>query len=274
MSNPTLQPEDYTEPRCLLDMSAGNEKAPIEAIPIRRVIEKLDEYLTKSDYPSAERHIKYWLAEAEAGRDFGGLLSLTNELMGLYRNELRADDAINTAERGLELAAKAGYDGTVTGATTLLNAATVFKAFGRPERAVPLYEQAREIYEQHLSGDEYKLGGLYNNMALALVDLKRYDEAFELYEKAISVMEKCENCEPEQAVTCLNMANAVEARDGLDDGAEQINKLLERAESLMNTPTLPHTGYYAYYCEKCAPTFEYYGWFAFAEELKGRAKKL
>ena len=269
-----LRPEDYEEPECLLDMSLPDDKTPTESVPLRRIIEKLDEYLTKEDYPAAERHLKYWAEEAKRGRDNGGLLSITNELMGLYRNAGRGEDALNAAEEGLALAEKHGFTGSVTGATTLLNAATVCKAFGKPERAVELYSKAKEIYESHLSDNEYKLGGLYNNMALSLVDVKRYAEAFELYEKALAVMAKCENCEAEQAVTCLNMANAVEAEKGLEEGAEEIYSLLEKAESFMNTETLPKVGYYSFYCDKCAPTFEYYGWFGFAEELKQRAAEI
>ena len=268
-----IRAEDYEEPACLLDMSAGDDKAPSETIPIRRVIEKLDEYLQKQDYPAAERHLKYWEAEALRGNDRGGLLSVTNELMGMYRNALRADDAIAAAERGLTLAREGGYTGTLTGATTLLNAATVFKAFGMPEKAVKLYGQARAIYESRPDADAYKLGGLYNNMALALVDVGRFDEAFSLYGKAMEIMGKCGNCEAEQAVSCLNMANAVEARDGLAEGAEEIEKLLARAQEYMDCETLPHRGYYAYYCDKCAPTFEYYGWFGYAAELKKRAEE-
>ena len=33
-------------------------------------------------------------------------------------------------------------------------------------------------------------------------------------------------------------------------------------------------GYYAFVCEKCAPTFDYYGWFAEAEKLNGEAARI
>ena len=31
-------------------------------------------------------------------------------------------------------------------------------------------------------------------------------------------------------------------------------------------------GYYAFVCEKCAPTFEYYGYFLAAQDLNERAE--
>lgn len=59
--------EDYEEPRCLLNMHPE-----VVSIPVGRVIEKLDSYLNQNDYSSAERHLEYWLSEAEAGEDDRG----------------------------------------------------------------------------------------------------------------------------------------------------------------------------------------------------------
>ena len=81
-----IRPEDYEEPRCLLcGEPYGAEQ--VESIPQQRVIDKLDEYMSRRDYAGAERHLLYWLAEAEANRDERGQLMLNNELMGFYRKQ-------------------------------------------------------------------------------------------------------------------------------------------------------------------------------------------
>ena len=262
--------EDYEEPACLLDMERGGD-APLERVDIRRVSGKLDEYLQKCDYAGAERHLKYWLAEADADRDLIAKHTLLNESMGMYRNAGKREEALAAAREGLSLAEKLGYTGTVAGATTLLNAATVYKWLGDPQRAFELYAQAKDIYESQLSGGEYRLGGLYNNMALALVDFKRFAEANELYDKAVRIMLGCADCEAEAAITLLNKADAAEAELGPEDGAERIEELLDRAEELLDTPSLRDTGLYVYYCGRCAPVFDHYGRFGFAAELRGRA---
>ena len=46
------------------------------------------------------------------------------------------------------------------------------------------------------------------------------------------------------------------------------------AEALLDTPSVPRNGYYAFVCEKCAPTFSYYGYFLTAEKLTGRAEEI
>ena len=238
---------------------------------VDRILSKLDEYLHKNDYVSAERHLVYWLDEATKAGDVHAELPICNELMGLYRKLGREDDAIGCAERALSVVDANGLDKQVSAATTYLNAATVYKAFGRAADGIGLFERAREIYERELDAHDARLAGLYNNMGLALVDLGRFREAEERYNRAVAILQSSETGALEIAITYLNMASAAEAEKGLEDAAEQIEELLNRAEHLLEeSPT--RDGYYAFVCEKCATVFDYYGHFFYANELKRRAR--
>ena len=53
---------------------------------------------------------------------------------------------------------------------------------------------------------------------------------------------------------------------------KQIFALLDRASDLLHTPSLPRNGYYAYVCKACAPTMEYYGYFADARRFLEEAE--
>ena len=55
------------------------------SIPQQRVVEKLDEYMSRRDYAGAERHLLYWLEEALAAGDKRGELMVRNELVGHFR---------------------------------------------------------------------------------------------------------------------------------------------------------------------------------------------
>ena len=107
--------------------------------------------------------------------------------MGLYRKLGRRDEALAAAQAALDRIRILGISHQVGAATTFLNAATVYKAFGMASDALPLFEDARAIYESTLPPKDPRLAGLYNNMALALVDLSRFAEADELYARAIAV---------------------------------------------------------------------------------------
>ncbi len=271
--NAEMDVTDYTDPQCPFCTDAYKSDV-VKPIDVPRVIAKLDEHLGRNDYASAERHLKYWEAEAKQGNDLRGEFSLSEELMGLYRKLGRKEEAVSYAEKAVHYIDLADLKGTVGAATAMLNAATVYKAFGTPERGIPLFEEARRIYEQKLPAEDSRLAGLYNNFALALVDLKRFDEARELYQKALGIMLKTEGGEPEAAITFLNLASLAEAQYGLEKAEKEIEGHLEHAEFLLKKEGLRKDGNYAFVAEKCAPVFGYYGWFGVEAELKAESERI
>ncbi|MBE6656676.1 MAG: tetratricopeptide repeat protein [Ruminococcaceae bacterium] len=238
---------------------------------MERILARLDEHLHKNDYAAAERHLLYWLEEK---KDVPAVaLPLYNELMGLYRKLSRHDEAIHAAETALSLVKENGIEEHPTAATTYLNAATVLHAAKKTEKSIPLFEKARAIYERELSPYDTRLGGLYNNMALALVALSRFAEANELYLRAIAVMENAEDGGTEIAITYLNMADAAVAEHGLTEAEAAVTDLLEKAKELLEEHP-KKDGHYAFVCEKCASVFGYYGHFRYEKELSERARRI
>ena len=270
----------------------------IRPVPQRRIIDKMDEYMSRRDYRGAERHLLYWLEEAKLGGDLQGQLMLRNELVGHYRKTGQKEPAMQSAAMALELLRELDMENTITAGTTYVNIATACGAFGDHERAIRLFEKARAAYESSSQTETQLLGGLYNNMALTCTELGRCEEALALYEKAADLMGRVPDGELEQAITYLNMANTVEVQLGLEAGEQQINALVERAEELleakgeellgkgeaalsdgtdlraMKQEERARLGYYAFVCEKCAPTFAYYGYFMTAESLTERSEEL
>ena len=242
-------------------------------VSAERILGKLDEHLHKNDYAAAERHLSFWLSEARAAKDVRIELLIQNERMGLYRKLSQREQALACASAALSVVEEQGISQMVGAATTLLNAATVYKAFGMAEDALPLFEQARAVYERELAQDDTRLAGLYNNMALALVDLGRFQEAVLLYRQALQIVEAEENGAPEAAVTYLNIATAKEAELGSLAAEEQISLCLEKAKQLLEGYK-ERNGNYAFVCEKCASVFGYYGYFRYEKELKERARRI
>ena len=246
----------------------------IRPIPRQRVVEKLDEYMSRRDYAGAQRHLLYWLEEARLGGDLRGELMLRNELVGHCRKTGDREGALENAGAALALIDRLDFGGTISAATTFVNAATAMSAFGEHERALSLFEKARHIYESAAATEPQLLGGLYNNMALTCAALGRWDEAGALYDRAVAQMEKVPGGALEIAITCLNRADLLAARDGLEAAERAIFDLCERAVALLDGPELAHDGYYAFVCEKCAPTLDYYGWFDDARRLREEARRI
>lgn len=300
-----LKPEDYADPQCPFSGEGYGVTAEVRAVPQQRIVEKLDEYMARRDTAGAERHLLYWLEEAQLGRDLRGELMLRNELTGHYRKAGEKEKALANADRALELLKELGMEQTVSAGTTYVNAATANNAFGENERSIELFRKARAVFEaaprREAEGAGVSpefLGGLYNNMALAETALGHYPEAEELYEKALQVMETVPGGEPEQAITWLNMVQTVVTACGMEDEAaeKRIGEYLERAEALLDkvwkevsgntepgadaeavsaaSVSPARRGYAAFVFEKCAPMFLQCGWFAVSKELKKRAEEL
>lgn len=268
--NGFLQPEDYAEPRCLLCDEPYGVTPEVKAVPQQRIIEKMNEYMSRRDYAGAERHLLYWLEESKLGFDKGGELLIRNELVGHFRKTGNREKAFENADSALRLIDDLNFDGTVSAGTTYINIATAFNAFGENEKSVKLFEKALEIYENNNTSPEL-LGGLYNNMALTYVALGEFEKAYPLYEKALDVMENVENGALEQAITYLNTADALEAQKGIENAEKEIFELVDKAYECLNRDGIKRDGYYAFVCEKCAPSFSYYGYFFAAKELNERA---
>jgi len=269
-----LAPEDYIEPACVLCGTPYGTVPEAKPVPQQRIIEKMDDYMSRRDYAGAERHLLYWLEEARLGHDLRGQLMIEGELVGHYRKTGERDQALAHGEEELRLIGALDYGGTISAGTAYVNVATAMNAFGENERALALFEKARAAYEASSAVKPELLGGLYNNMALTCIALGRHDQARNLYELAIEQMGKVAGGELEQAITYLNMADAVVAELGMEESEAKVEELLDRAYALFDTTPAPRDGYYAFVCEKCAPTFAYYGYFIAADDLTARAERI
>lgn len=259
---------DYLEPQCALCGGAEfyypNENAPDGRIPVGRVIEKLDSFLNKNDLVSAQNLLEYWRAEAIALRDKQGELSVLNELVGLYRKIGNKEKGLEAVSSSLNIVKELGQEEATSSGTVLLNCATAYKAFGMAEHALPLYKSAEQIYNKNLQPSDSKFGGLYNNMALALVDLRDFTGAEKAYLSALDIMKQAKHGELECAITLINMAHMYEKCLRL----EKVDDLMQEAYRLLMTESLPRDGYFAYVCENCEPSFAYFGYDDISEHLK------
>ncbi len=259
---------DYMEPECPLcgggDFYHPEKNRPLDRIPVGRIIEKLDRLFDRNDMSEARRLLEYWKDEAHALLDRQGELSMSGELIGLYRKIGAGEKCLCEADAALELLHMLGQENTVTGGTTYINCATAYKAFGKSHDALPLYRKAENIYKRELDPNDTRMGGLYNNMALALADTGDISGAEDAYRSALEVMRRAQHGELECAITLINMAHMYERCLRL----EMTDGLMCEAYELLRTEALPRDGYYAFVCEKCYPSFEYFGYTEISDELK------
>ncbi len=265
---------DYKEPTCVLcggkEFYDPDPDAPTGHIDVRRVLDKVDECFSRRDIDGAGRLLEYWRGEAALMRDRSGELSVVNELIGFYRKSGKRDEALASCARAMTLLDELEQGEMTSGGTVLVNCATAYKAFGMANEAMPLYRRAEKLYDELLEGDDPRMGGLYNNMALALVDLHEFDEAEVNYRKALSVMARVEHGETDVAVTYVNLAHLFEAKGE----AGRVGENMTKAYAALKSEGLPRDGYYAFVCEKCAPSFGHFGFYSLERELKQLSEEI
>ncbi len=272
-----LDPKDYLEPQCALcggkALYDPEETDSWGQVPVARIIEKLDKAYAQNNMAEATRLLEYWQAEAVAVGDKPGELAVVDEMLGLYRKTADWDKAQAAIRRAEELLPVVGNNSGASVATVYLNMATTLKACGKPAEALPYYQKTFDIYSSRLSPDDPLWGGYWNNKALALVDLGRYDEAEACYKQALQAVSKQPaDKQIDLAVSYVNMAHMYEARDGRD--CPKIVDCLYAAMQVLSRDELPQDGYTAYVLQKCYPSFAYYGYTILAEDMAKRSKEL
>lgn len=260
---------------CCFDSAAFTgvpDTAPCPTVlNVPELIGTLDGLYAAGRETEAGARLEGWLHDARIGGDWRSELTVLSELLGQYRRSGEQEKGLAAVDAALELIRAHGMGSTVSGATVMLNAATTLKCFSRAAQSLPIFAHVCRVFAAKLDPGDYRFAGLYNNMALSCADTGDIDGAERYFELAMQVISACEHPENDMAVTLCNMAEMYGRRDSEDRRVEQC---LESAWGKLNAPTLPRDGYHAFTVSKCAPCFDYFGFFIYAKELRERAENI
>lgn len=266
---------DHKENCCIFDTSQYTgipdaEPCP-QSIDVPGIIKSLDALYSQGRESEAQSFLEEKLSEARSIGDWRGELSMLSELLGQYRRSMSEEKGLRTANEALELIRLHRMGQTVSGATVMLNAATTMKCFGKAAESIPVFCHVSRVYSDRLDPSDYRFPGLYNNMALSYADVGDIPSAERFFKLALKLISALPDSGNDMAVSYCNMAEMY-ARLDLED--ERINDCMEKAWACLNEPGLPRDGYHAFTISKCAPSFDYFGFFLYARELKERAEKI
>ncbi len=195
---------------------------------IDKFYETLDSYFASQALDQVDPFLTSSLAQAKEEEDYAAYISICNEMIGFYRSVSAFEKAYVAAEDVLLLMEELNLENTLHFATTLLNAATAYRAAGDYATAIRYYRQALQIYDSTLPPEDYRYAGIYNNMSILLEKIEENAEAITYAQKALSIIEKLEGGEMETATTLTNLA-LLYFKTGQPDHARQ---LLEKALAL------------------------------------------
>lgn len=174
-------------------------------LDIQKILEKADRYLEENRGQEAEKLLRESAAQAAREQDDGSLLQLLNELLGYYRETGQEDSALQMAAQAVAQARRMGLEGTIPYATTLLNAASAYRVFGKLQESMEYYRQVQELYDALLEPDSMYRAGLKNNVALLYQEMGDFKKAKENLLEALEIVEK-KDAAYEQGVSYANLA--------------------------------------------------------------------
>jgi len=170
----------------------------------RQKINELDQLFQNERYDLIEPFILEQITNAKEKNDHASYISFSNELIGFYRSMEEYEKSLIISEDILLLMEELGLENSVHFGTTLLNAATAYRAAGKSLEALSYYERALTIYESELPHDDERFAGLYNNLSILLQQMGELEKSLLFLDNALRIIKK--NM-PESVETATSLTN-------------------------------------------------------------------
>ena len=199
-------------------------------VDIQEFYSVLDSLYEKKEMDKVEPYMLEVLSRAGNLEDLEGVVSVCNELGGLYRAMRRTDEALWTYEKVMEGLEQMGLKGTRNYASALINLGNVHIARKSYEKAYGIDRQALEILER-LGGEAYQRAALYNNMSAVLRELGRTKEAQDMALKAIEIIRELPECMGELATSYTNLGQAQAKEYAFSDARQNLMHALQLYEN-------------------------------------------
>lgn len=152
-----------------------------------------------------------------------------NEQIGYYRSISNYEEALKISKEMLELVKELGLQESEAHGTTLLNAATAYRAAGMCEKAIAMYRAAEQIFK-NLGIQDERLAGLYNNMSMAFQQKEDYGTAESCLLQALAIVRNLPDHKVEEATNYANLASVCYEKEEFAQGIEYVQRAIERFE--------------------------------------------
>ncbi|MDE6743188.1 MAG: DUF4125 family protein [Lachnospiraceae bacterium] len=155
---------------------------------INQVLTEYDSMFGVKGLDEIEAFLVEQIDKAYAEPDYYSAVTLLNEIIGFCRDTSQNEKGLKYCEQDLKLMREMGLEGGVEYATSLLNVANAYRAFGKWEDSLALYQQTQAIYQKKLPAGEFNYASLYNNWSLLYQEMQDFDNARIMLEKALEVV--------------------------------------------------------------------------------------
>ncbi len=198
------------------------------AMDINTILTEYDSMFGRCELAEIEAFLQQNIEQAKDAGEYGAMITLLNEIIGFYRDTTQREKALNYCDTLLDVMNQLKLQGRVEYATSLLNIANAYRAFGLCGESVDLYEQVYENYKVNVEPNAFAYASLYNNWSLVYQEMGEFEQAKELLLKALVVVDLYEEAMIPQANTRTNLA-ATLLQIGTDAAYTEAMKYLQEA---------------------------------------------
>ena len=197
---------------------------------ISKVLAEYDAMFGTVGLDKIEEFLVMKLKEAEEEQDFASMFTLLNESIGFYRDTTQKEKSLHDCEVLKNLLEQMKLEGRVEYATSLLNIANAYRAFGMHEESLNLHEEVEKTYKKYLDSKDFSYASLYNNWSLLYQEMGDFKSAKEKLKKALSIVDLYPEAMIPQATTRTNLAVTLLQLGTKEDYRDAISYLEEALE--------------------------------------------
>ena len=173
---------------------------------LEKILSDYDAMFGNYELEKIETYLTDMIAKAKEKEEIEIIVALLNEIIGFCRDTTQKEKALAYCQELQNVLKELCLEGTVPYATSLLNIANAYRAFGLCENALKFYDEVEEIYKRNIPQNDFSFASLYNNRALVYQELEDYQEASHLLKKALNIVDSYETAVIPQATSRTNLA--------------------------------------------------------------------
>ena len=195
---------------------------------IEMILAQYDAMFGKNSLGEIEAYLVKTIEEAKGQSEYGIVVALLNEIIGFCRDTTQKDKALQYCEELQDILKMLKLEGRIDYATSLLNVANAYRAFGLFKESLQLYGVVEETYKSQVPPTDFMYASLYNNWSLLYQEMQDYVSARDMLLKALAIADSYEDAVIPQATTRANLA-ATLLQIGTNEAYEQAIEYLKEA---------------------------------------------
>lgn len=200
---------------------------------INKILNEYDAMYGKVSLDKVEDFLFEKIKEAMNEEDTSSLITLLNEIIGLCRDTTQREKALVYCNELRKLLERLELQETLSYATSMLNIANAYRAFGLYEDALNAFMGVERCYKGCLDKNDDLFASLYNNWGLLYQETGDYVKAKETLMLALEIVDKKEDAKMRKASTLANIGAAMillpdkEDKDNAEKYIKEALKLFE-----------------------------------------------